>query len=98
MIWGNKPTDGGNFLFSDENSKNDFLKKEPKTEKWIKPYMGGEDFIQGKYRYCLWLKDIAPNELNALPEVKKRVELVRKSRLESKASIVLFRKRLNTCC
>lgn len=85
MIWGNKPTDGGNFLFDDETEKNDFLKNEPDADKWIRPYMSGDDFIQGKFRYCLWLKDISPSELNRLTEVKKRVEGVRKSRLESKA-------------
>jgi hypothetical protein len=87
MIWGNKPTDGGNFLFDDENKKNEFLAKEPKALNWIKPYMSGDDFIQGKFRYCLWLKDITPNELKQLPEVLKRIELVRKTRLESKAPI-----------
>lgn len=86
MIWGNKPTDGGNFLFVDEINKDVFIKKEPKAANWIRPYMGGDDFIQGKFRYCLWLKDIDPSQLNQLPEVKKRVEAVKKLRLESVAA------------
>ncbi|MCC5612093.1 class I SAM-dependent DNA methyltransferase [Nostoc sp. CHAB 5834] len=83
MIWGNKPTDGGNFLFDSAVEKDAFLAKEPKAERWIRPFISGEDFIKGRFRYCLWLKDIAPNELNTLPEVKKRVEEVRKMRLAS---------------
>lgn len=87
MIWGNKPTDGGYFLFDDELQKDEFIKKEPMAEIWIRPYMSGDDFIQSKFRYCLWLKDIDPSQLNQLPEVKKRVEAVKKTRLESKAEL-----------
>jgi type I restriction-modification system DNA methylase subunit len=87
MIWGNKPTDDGNFLFDDENQKNEFVKKEPDAEKWIRPYISGSDLIQSKFRYCLWLKNINPSELNQLKEVKKRVEAVRKFRQESKAEL-----------
>jgi hypothetical protein len=85
MIWGNKPTDGGNFLFDGPNDKNSFLNKEPNAINWIKPYMSGDDFIQSKFRYCLWLKGILPSELNRLPEIKKRVEAVKNFRLASKA-------------
>jgi len=87
MIWGNKPTDAGHFLFENENIKNEFIRIEPDAEKWIRPYMSGDDLIQGKYRYCLWLREIEPWQLNQLPEVKKRVQAVKKSRLESKAEI-----------
>lgn len=85
MLWGNKPTDGGNFLFGNEEELNAFLKKEPNAAKWIRPYMGGEDFINDKKRWCLWIKDISEKELYELPEVQKRVEAVRQMRLESKA-------------
>ena len=85
MVWGNKPTDGGSFLFESDSEKDIFLRKEPKAVNWIRPFVGGEDLIKGRFRYCLWLKDIPPQELNSLPEVKKRVEEVRKMRLASKA-------------
>ncbi len=85
MIWGNKPTDGGYFLFEDEKEKNEFLVKEPAADKWIRPFVSGSDFIQGHFRYCLWLKEISPAELNRLAEVKKRVQAVKEMRLESKA-------------
>ena len=87
MIWGNKPTDGGNFLFDDENQKNEFVGKEPDAEKWIRPYMSGDDLIHGRFRYCLWLKDIDPSELNRLPEIKKRVEAVKLFRQKSIAGL-----------
>ncbi len=94
MLWGNKPTDGGSLLFDDEEELQTFLKKEAGAKRWIRPYMGGEDFIKNKKRWCLWLKNITPPELDTLPEVKQRVESVRKMRLESKAEAT--RKKANT--
>ncbi|MEI7796942.1 MAG: type IIL restriction-modification enzyme MmeI [Methylococcaceae bacterium] len=60
--------------------------KEPQAEKWIRPFSMGNEFINSIPRYCLWLVDIAPNELAKLPEVLKRVEAVKKMRLASKAA------------
>jgi hypothetical protein len=85
MIWGNKPTDGGNFLFGNSMEKNEFLQYEPKAEKWIRPYLSGRDLIHDKRRFCLWLEGINPKELRELPMVMKRVEAVRDMRLASKA-------------
>lgn len=85
MIWGNKPTDGGNFLFSDDEEKKKFIQLEPNAKKWIKPFMSGEDFLYNKYRWCLWLVDIMPQELKQMKEVVKRVEAVKNFRLASKA-------------
>jgi hypothetical protein len=34
------------------------LMKYPESESLIRPFLGGGDFINGKVRYCLWLKDV----------------------------------------
>lgn len=81
---GNKPIDGGYYLFS-EVEKEDFLKKEPMAEKWFRPWMGAEEFINQKKRFCLWLGECPPNELIKMPECMKRVEAVREFRLASKS-------------
>jgi len=94
MIWGNKPTDGGNFLFDDEAEKNAFLEKETKATPWIRPFVSGRDFLNNHYRYCLWLKDISPSELRKLPHVLNRIEGVKQMRLASKAQ--LTRNKANT--
>ncbi|MBS9384154.1 MAG: class I SAM-dependent DNA methyltransferase [Dolichospermum sp. BR01] len=85
MRFGSMPRDGGNFIFS-EPEKEEFIKIEPQAEKWIRPYTGAKEFINGYSRYCLWLVDISPKELKALPEVLKRVDKVKQFRLESKAA------------
>lgn len=84
MRFGSMPRDGGNLIFT-ETEKEEFIKIEPQAEKWISPYTGAQEFINGYSRYCLWLVDISPKELKALPEVLKRVNKVKQFRLESKA-------------
>jgi hypothetical protein len=84
MAWGSQPRDGGNFLMTTDEKKA-LVQAEPNAARWIRPYTGAEEFINGIERWCLWLPNIAPDELNRLPEVKKRVEGVRKMRLASKA-------------
>lgn len=81
---GNKPIDGGNYLFTKEE-KDEFVKKEPLVEKWFMPWVGLQEFINRYYRYCLWLGDCPPNELRKMPECMKRVQAVRDFRLSSKS-------------
>ncbi len=81
---GNKPIDGGNYLFSEDEMK-EFIKKEPLSEKYFKKWLGAEEFINNKIRYCLWLGDCSPNELLKMPECLKRVQAVREFRLASKS-------------
>ena len=79
------PLDGGHLILSDEE-KDLFVKTEPRSLKYIKPLISAYEFINGKKRWCIWLLDIAPNELKSMPEVLKRVELVKKLRLASVAA------------
>jgi len=81
---GNKPIDGGNYLFTDEERKA-FLKLEPDAKKWFRKWIGSDEFINGYFRYCLWLGDCPPNVLRKMPECMKRVNAVRKYRLASKS-------------
>lgn len=82
LIKGNQPTDNGYYLFTPEEKKQ-FLKEEPKAEKWFRKFIGSTEFINNIERSCLWLKDIQPNELKQLPKVYERVQLVKSYRLKS---------------
>ena len=82
ISFGSMPNDGGYFLFTDEE-KNEFLKVEPNAKKFVKPILSTKEFLNGKKRWCLWLKDAEPKELRELKEVMKRVEAVKKIRMES---------------
>lgn len=81
---GNKPIDGGNYLFTLEE-KNEFIKEEPQSEKWFKKWYGSKEFINQKPRYCLWLGDCPPNLLRKMPKSLERVKAVRDYRLASKS-------------
>jgi hypothetical protein len=71
--------DGGNLLM-DDAEKEALLAVEPKAAKWIRPYLMGDEFINNIGRWCLWLINIPPAELRAMPHVLKRVEGVRAMR------------------
>ena len=81
---GNKPIDGGNYLFTTPE-KEDFIKIEPQSAKWFRKWVGSDEFINNRERWCLWLGDCPPNELKQMPQALKRVEAVKKVRLESKS-------------
>jgi len=85
MSFGSMPRDGGHFIFMKEESDK-FIKENPNAQKWIRPYTGAQEFINGYVRYCLWLFDISPNELKQLPAILDRVEKVRSFRLASSAA------------
>lgn len=79
---GNKPIDGGYYLFEKDEMVN-FVKKEPKATNYFHPWYGAREFINQKPRYCLYLGNCVPSELRKMPECMKRVEAVREYRLNS---------------
>ncbi len=81
---GNKPIDGGFYLFKPEE-KDAFLEKEPGAAPYFHPWMGSEELIKGKSRFCLYLRGVPPSVLKGLPLCRERIESVRKFRLESKS-------------
>lgn len=81
---GNKPVDGGNYLFTKEEM-DEFILAEPESAQYFRPFYGAVEFIHQKPRYCLWLGDCSPAQLRSLPNCLKRVEAVRSFRLASKS-------------
>ena len=84
MSFGNQPRDGGHFVISSDE-RDELLKNEPSLVKWLHPYIGAEEFIKGKERWCLWLKDILPTEIKSSKTIYTKVNSVRQFRLASKA-------------
>ncbi|MDE9383455.1 N-6 DNA methylase [Vibrio alginolyticus] len=83
LLFGNKPTDGG-YLQLNRAERDELIRLEPKSEKWIKKALGATEFLNSKERWCLWLVDVQEDDLDQLPKVKERVESVRAFRLASK--------------
>ena len=81
---GNKPIDGGNYLFTEDEMK-EFIRKEPASETYFRKWIGSDEFINRYRRYCLWLGDCSPAEIKKMPECYKRVQAVKEFRLASKS-------------
>ena len=81
MKLGNKPVDGGHLLMT-LDKMNDFIRREPRAEKFIRRYVGANEFINGKMRYCLWLVHATEDDLK-LPLIASRFDAIRKTRLKS---------------
>lgn len=87
IVQGNKPWDGGYLILSIEE-RNELLDKYPESEKYIKPFIGSYEFINGKKRYCLWLKGISPAEYRGIPEIMERLNGVADTRRKTKTVAV----------
>ena len=85
MSFGNMPRDGGAFILSEEERAH-LLLGEPAAEKFIRPYIGAQEFLHSERRYCLWLAGAEPDELRSLPSVMRRVEDVKNFRANSVAT------------
>lgn len=82
MIRGSSPIDDGNFILTIEE-KEEYIKKEPQGEKFLRPFMMGKDFIDRKPRFCFWLVGANPSEFRKCPILMNRIEAVRNFRLKS---------------
>lgn len=85
MEWGNKPTDGGN-LFLTPQERDTILLQSQDANRFIKRFLGAQEFIRGEQRYCLWIEDKDRKDAEAIPELKRRIDAVAKMRSESKAA------------
>ena len=82
IVFGSMANDGGHF-FLDEAERAELLRECPTAAKWIRPFLGADEFINNLPRWCLWLKDCPPAELRAMPAVMARVEKVKAHRAAS---------------
>lgn len=82
MSLGNLPADGGH-LFLDSTDRENLLKFTPKASSYVRKFLGSEEFINGKQRYCLWIDDFQVEEARHIPEINFRLEKVAESRRKS---------------
>ena len=82
MCKGSQPTDGGNLILSQEE-RAELLAKYPNMEQYVRLFLGADEFINNKMRYCLWLANSNPSVLRTCIPVKERIERVREMRLAS---------------
>lgn len=83
MDYGNKPVDGTN-LRLDKFAIEEILSYNSNDKKFIRPYTGSEEVINGIEKYCLWIYDSDREEAEKNPHIKKRIDACRAMRLASK--------------
>jgi hypothetical protein len=84
MLFGNMPRDGGNFILSG-SEREKTLQQFPELDRFIRPYLGSEEMIQGKMRWCIWLQDQDFAYANEHPYLRDILQRVRQFRLNSDA-------------
>ena len=84
MGCGSKPSDGGHLILTD-TERNELLEAEPAAGAFLRPYVGSQEFLNGGDRWCLWLEAISPTVLKQLPNVLRRVQMVKAFREASSA-------------
>ena len=83
MCYGNVPLEWGTLMLTEEE-RAAFIADDARCEPLIKFCMGGDEWLNGGRRFCLWLVGVAPSLLRSLPMVVQRVELCREKCLASK--------------
>lgn len=82
MTFGSKPVDGGNLLLSKEEVVQLGLNEEHMA-RFVRPILGSDEFIGGKSRYCIWVRDEDEPEALEVHAIRNRIERVREMRLRS---------------
>ena len=83
LVYGSFALDDGNYTIS-ENEYKELIAKEPDIEKYLKLFIGSEEFINGKKRYCVWLKGADAREVKKSHILNERVKNVQEWRSQSK--------------
>ena len=83
MVYGNY-TGGCTELFLDSIEKKELIQKYPILKKFIKKFVGSQEFIKGVERYCLWFKNEDLKDVDNIPEIKNKFEKIKQTRLSSK--------------
>jgi hypothetical protein len=85
MLFGNMPRDGGSFVLTGDE-REEVLSKYPEIARFIRPYLGSEQMIQGKLRWCIWIEDEDAKYAQEHPFLSKVMNKVSDFRLRSSAS------------
>ncbi|MFV1589922.1 class I SAM-dependent DNA methyltransferase [Phaeobacter sp. JH20_39] len=81
MIKGSAPTDGGHLLLSRQEVQ--VLELSDELSGIVRRFLGSEDSINGKLRYCLWMKGVDLDVLSSNAQLSTRLSSVREMRGES---------------
>jgi len=82
MALGSSGIDGGHLILS-KNEKESFITEDSNSEKFIKKFFGGNDFLNGAERYCLWIQDDKIDEVYKIKSIQERIDKCKIYRLNA---------------
>jgi hypothetical protein len=82
MSSGSMPLDGGGLILSPDEASE--LKSDPAIARFVRLFLGSDEFIKGRDRYALWIPDDEKHAALSSPIVAARIDRVRTFRGESK--------------
>jgi len=88
LVSGTQPIDNGNYIF-DAAERLAFIEAEPNAANFLRPFLGAEEYINGRERWILCFENVSPVALKGMPLTLERRQKVRKFRSESKRASTL---------
>lgn len=82
MSFGNMPNEGG-FLLLDRAETEDAIENHRVSRRFIRPFIGSQEFIKGQQRYCIWITDQNYSEVKNNTWLNARFEAVQDQRMNS---------------
>jgi len=86
MDRGDSAVDGGGLLLDTNEFKILLKENENATKKYVRSYIGSEELIKGKSRYCLWIDDSDYESASSVFFIKDRLNKVSAMRSSSSKS------------
>lgn len=84
MEFGNMPRDGGHLLFNSVEARA-LASRDHTAARFLKPYVGAAEHLNGTVRFCLWIDDRMTKEALKSNSIAGRLQKVTKFREDSKA-------------
>lgn len=81
---GSMPRDGGHLIV--EADEYESVYSDAVARKYLRPFMMGRELVRGLDRWCLWLEDLEPSDIEKSPVLRERLLAVKSYRAESKAA------------
>ncbi|MBR3638192.1 MAG: class I SAM-dependent DNA methyltransferase [Lachnospiraceae bacterium] len=72
ISYGSMPIDDGNLILNKEDVEN-LLSENADNSKFIRKYVGGDELLNNKDRWCLWLWGASPREIQASKIILDRI-------------------------
>ena len=82
MTNGNKPADGGHLIL-DLTEAEAVRASDANAAQFVRPFVGSDEAINGKQRFCLWINDASVDLAQSIPAISARMDDVRMMRQAS---------------